>query len=174
MTPSTTLALETVMLSPHFAEIVKKVREVSPTWYLDQLDAAVTDVSAAQASTGERVGLDMADTPTWLRLGVLDAWASYCLGDATTCVHNPSADRPEPVFAAAWKPGIVACRACTHLLVLPRNSRADRICDACGYECAGLDAGDPIYPSSAQIASMLYHFGTCAGCRPSLANGVAA
>jgi len=167
-----TLALEAMMLHPRYPELAERLRALTPTGLLDQADAAATDAYAILAAGAEHLGAKgvspalAASVPGWIRLGVIDALTSYVNGSASTCPHNPDPARPQPVLTAAWRPGLVVCRLCTHLLALPRQSAADRTCDGCGYVCAGADDEDPIYPSMVQLGPVVYQYGACTRCNP--------
>ena len=73
----------------------------------------------------------------------------------------PNPDRPEPVFAAAWKPGLIVCALCTPLLKLV--GEADKTCDGCGHACAGVDVGDGICTVTVMLSALSY-----AACLPAL------
>ncbi|MET7705450.1 hypothetical protein [Micromonospora sp. NPDC005413] len=176
MTP--TLALERLMLHPAYEQFVEQLRAVAPVGHVDQLDAATSDALRLMTDTGRAIlgtsqahGADAADIPSWLRLGLLDTLTGWADGRASTCRHQPTPDRPQPVIAAAWKPGLVTCPGCVYLTALPRNSVRDRTCDACGRECAGPQHGDGIYPGMVQLGPLIYQYGTCGDCRPSTASG---
>lgn len=168
---TTTLALEQLLLHPELAKIADYVRAAMPTALRDQADAAATHAHAglnviSEVIGGGVVGLPTAEVPDWLRLGTIDAFVAHCLGTAATCLHNPDPMRPQPVVAAAWKPGYVVCARCIHLLALPRGGKADRTCDVCGRVCGGIEVDDGIYPSTVQLGPLLYQFGVCRECRP--------
>lgn len=173
MTPA--LALEALMLNPQYDQFVERARTVMPVGLVDQADAAATEAHAILAGAAVRLCDDQAhgatagDLPGWLRLGLLDTLATFAAGRATTCRHNPDAARPRPVLAAAWRPGMVVCPACAHLLSLKHNPAADAVCDSCGHQCAGVEHGDGIYPGMVQLGPMIYQYGTCGGCRPEIA-----
>ncbi len=76
--------------------------------------------------------------------------------------HVPDLRRPQAVAAAAWKPRLVTCSACTGLLALPRNSTADRRCDGCGTVTTGVENGDGIFPGLVVVVLM---FGLCSDCK---------
>lgn len=165
-----TLALEQLMLHPQYRQLADAIRASIPTATADQHDAANRDTSHVYTAIAEHLGGTIngrtADqTPAWIRLGVIDAWIGYCAGTGTTCMHAPTVERPTPVFAAAWKPGLIVCGPCIHLMTPRPGSLADRTCDGCGHECLGVDADDPIYPSGAQMGSLIYQFGVCTSCR---------
>jgi hypothetical protein len=169
VTKSATLALDD-LLSNLTAEQVTAFRSAIPTAMLDQLDAAAADVWAHMHATGpaERIPLALtpADHPGWLRLPLLDTFVNWIGGKAATCVHDPHPDRPQPVVAAAWRPGTIACTACEpFLFALRRGSEADRRCDGCGKVTRGPAADDGIYPVALQAGPMLYRAGVCRDCR---------
>ena len=171
-----------VELDAALAELTAKLAELTPG-ELDELRAAIPAGIRAQADQAnaaraqsigwtihdedDRVGfVSPPDIDEWLRLGALDALASWIDGHGRTCMHAPDHRRPEPVFACAWKPGLVVCAACLYLLDV--TGPADRICDCCGHLCAGIDGGDPIYAGTAWLGELAYEFGTCGDCRPDL------
>lgn len=166
-----TLALEALMTHPRFPEIAAQIRATLPSHLVDQADAAASDTDGVMVALtslfGGRTG---AATPGqldgWLRLGVLDTWVGFMANRAATCRHNPHPLRPQPVFAAAWKPGLVTCAACVNLFRLPPGAAADMTCDACGRICGGGDTGDPIHPSLVQFGPMVFQYGTCPDCDP--------
>jgi hypothetical protein len=130
----------------------------------DQANAAQAQ-SIAWAEHGDcvayvpRTGVD-----EWIRLGLLDALINWIDGRGRTCMHAPDYRRPEPVFACAWKPGLVVCAQCTHLLGV--TGIADATCDRCGRLCEGIEADDPIYTGTIWLGELAYEFGTCGDCRP--------
>lgn len=166
-----TLAFEELLLHPRFGEMVRHFRNIMPTGLRDQIDAAAIEThdglhqmrDSAQEGKVAAVGAD--SVGDWLRLGVIDALVAHCTGTAVTCAHNPHPAFPQPLLAAAWKPGLVVCGDCVHLLSLPKRSAANFTCDACGHVCAGDAAGDPLFIGASQLGPLLYRFGTCAACR---------
>jgi hypothetical protein len=106
-----------------------------------------------------------AAVPAWLRLSMLNALVVWASGRADTCLHQPTVHRPEPVFATAWKPNLVACGRCVPLTVLPRGSAADRTCDCCGRVTTGIENDDGIHPGRLAFGSMVFAFGACRDCR---------
>ncbi|MEV7264185.1 hypothetical protein AB0N38_11600 [Micromonospora aurantiaca] len=166
MTP--TLALEQIMLSPQYAAVLAAVRASTPVAMLDQLDAAATEATraavdaAALAGGGVLTASPPSAVPGWLRLGLLDALTRWTDGTAATCRHSPRPDRPEPVLAAAWRPGLVTCCLCTHLWRVGRE--ANLTCDGCGRVCEP----NSIHPAMAQLGGLIFMYGTCTGCRPAI------
>lgn len=172
MKAALTLGMDELLTNPRYAHVGAALRKLAPTSFTDQADAAVDHTDELRDALAgvlapekfRRGWAEAADYPDWLRLGVLDAFAGWITGETATCLHAPDPMRPQPLFAAAWKPGLVTCIRCTHLLVQPSRSRADKLCDGCGHECAGPDAGDGVYPGVVQLGVMLYEFGTCTSC----------
>lgn len=169
MTPA--LALERLMLDPEYDRFVEHARKILPVGLVDQADAAATEAHAMFSEVAVALADDPArattagELPGWLRLGLLDTLATFAAGRATTCRHNPVAGRPRPVLAAAWRPGMVVCPACAHLLSLRHDPTADAVCDGCGHQCAGPEHGDGIYPGMVRLGPLVLQYGTCGGCR---------
>lgn len=169
MTP--TLLLEHLMMHPRYPELVELARAAAPTAIADQVDAATDDALRTLTALAGVMGVDSTHTttpagvPGWLRLGVLDALSTFLTGAGSTCRHNPEPHRPQPVCAVAWRPGLVVCMRCTHLLNAP-TAKADRTCDSCGRECGGVDVDDPIWPGVVQLGPLVWQYGTCTDCKP--------
>lgn len=166
------LALESLMLHPDYDRFIAQVRQATPVALVDQLDAATTHATVVATTVAGRAGgydigaATAGDLPGWLRLGLLDALTQWADGKASTCRHSPDPDRPEPVLAAAWKPGLITCVRCAHLWSLGRE--ANLTCDCCGRVCP--TDGDGVYPGVTQFGSLLFQYGTCVDCRPSIAS----
>jgi hypothetical protein len=101
----------------------------APPGSLDQLGAAGAEaVAIAEAILGNRAeSIATCDVSDWLRLGLLDAFTTWAAGKGKTCLHASHYSRPEPVWSAAWKPGLVICGLCTHLFRM--TEQADYTCD---------------------------------------------
>lgn len=176
MTGRITLALDDLVTGadPELRAVVDRVAALEDVLWpglADQARAATADTTArlraaAAAATGRvsHTATPASDVPGWVRLGALDAVVGWLLGRSSTCMHAPDAYRPMPVGAAAWKPGLVVCGECAHLLQLPRGSDADRRCDGCGRVTEGVEVGDWILPVGMQVGVMLYSVGVCSGC----------
>lgn len=173
----TTLAVDELLdtlTAEQWQQLTTAAAEHVPGWraWADQAAAAADDATAAMTAAAVVLGgtgvvrSEYRATPEWIRLNVLSAYVGWAAGKASTCMHNPTAARPEPVFAAAWKPGLVTCARCPHLLELPRGSAKDRTCDGCGRVTTGPEHGDGIHPSRIQYGPMMLAFGTCEGCTP--------
>lgn len=150
---------------------VDHIRAMTPAWLLDQGDAAVNEM-ARNLQAGEQAGLFAAvanlptdQHPAWVRLGALDAMVRWWGGKHSTCMHGPHPMRPQPIVSAAWKPGLIVCAACQHLLRVPEGSVADRTCDGCGKVVAGVDSGDPMYPFTVVCGVLSHRVGVCQACR---------
>jgi hypothetical protein len=139
-------------------------RHISPG-FSDQVTAAADQaMKYAQTASGAQPGAVPQDQiPAWIRLGALDAVLGWLDRTGRTCMHDPDPLKPSPVYAAAWRPGLVTCMECTHLLE-PRG-KAAFICDCCGHQCDE-DAGDPIWPGMLGLGGMTFEFGCCTDCRP--------
>lgn len=175
MTPNparAALALDDLLSTPAGRAVLGEAARHAPTWFADQAGAAAADAvrwlefEATFMNAGKVGNVDRAEVPDWIRLGVTVAWTTWVLGRGSTCLHSPTVDRPEPVFATAWQPGLIACSRCIHLTVLRPGSVADRTCDGCGHVVAGLDDGEGIHPGRVQFGPLLYAYGTCPGCVP--------
>lgn len=169
--PSPVLLLDDLFADPEFIERAIELRRHAPPAFVDQLDAAAAQVTRGRTAALRSGALSSVapipyrQVPDWLRLGLLDSLVAWLQGEGSTCLHDPTLDRPQPVIAAAWRPQLVVCGHCAGLLALPRQSSADRRCDACGYETTGPGRGDGITPGQIQCGPLLYLFGTCNDCR---------
>jgi hypothetical protein len=166
----TALVLDELYTTPRGRQTITELNRHATTALVDQGRAAARDAHEWLEFEAPLLGapvteLDIATLPEWLRLDLLTTWAAWSAGTGRTCMHSPHPDRPEPVSAAAWRPGLVACARCVHLTVLPPGSTADRTCDACGHVVAGLpDEG--ISPGRLTFGPMVYGYGVCPECRP--------
>lgn len=164
------LALDQILCGPDAHEILGALRTCVPTDLLDQGDAAAADVAAGMrqaAASGVAdlfPELDPLDHPGWVRLGVLTAFTTLATGQASTCMHSPVASRPQPVFAAAWRPGLIACGRCTHLFAIT-NAAKDATCDGCGRVTTGPANNDGIWPCEVVFGLLTWKFGVCDDCR---------
>ncbi len=150
-------------------ELVAEIRRRVPTGYVDQLDAAHRDSVAIfenlAAIEDEPVRyVPQSSVDDWVRLGLLDTFLTWVSGNAQVCMHAPDYRRPGPVWAAAWKPGLVVCPPCVRLLKVFGD--ADKMCDRCGRVTAGIEANDPIYTMSVLLGALTYQAGACRDCRP--------
>jgi hypothetical protein len=170
---SAVLALDDLIAHPLYAELAELLRESTPAWQVDQHDAASRDalrwLEIEAPLIGGQVGEYLArDLPDWLRLGLLSTVVRWQTGHGATCLHAPHPDRPQQVYAAAWRPDLVTCPACQHLLILRPGSDEDRRCDCCGRVAAGLEHSDGIHPGRLTFGPVVFGFGTCGDCRYSL------
>ncbi|MER7363602.1 hypothetical protein [Nonomuraea wenchangensis] len=137
------------------------------TSLMDQGDAATEQLVEALSETALQVGsegmpLGYKSYPDWVRLGVLGTIARWGAGEGTTCRHAPSIARPRPVVSAAWKPDLVVCTACLHLLELPHSSAANHTCDGCGYVVPNTEI---LYSFTISHGWLMWQAGACADCR---------
>jgi hypothetical protein len=164
--------LDDLFRSAQAAPVAQAVRGVAPTGWLDQLDAAADQLADGVRHAGQTLAgvadigyRPYATYPAWVTLGVQQALAEWAAGTAATCQHQPVIAAPRPVHAAAWKPGLVVCGACTHLLALARTDPRDSRCDGCGHQCTGPDHGDGIWAHVIVAGALTYSVGVCGPCR---------
>lgn len=168
------LAVDDLLQRPDLGDLITRLRtsyrDAGQAWFLDQGDAATrqvrTGLAALTADSGAVLtGLMPSEHPDWIRLGLLTALMTWCAGKADTCVHVPDPRRPQPVAAAAWKPGLVVCSRCSHLTSLPRGSVRDRTCDSCGTVTGSAHGERGIWPVTVSQGSFMYMAGVCVDCR---------
>ncbi len=167
--PRATLALDDLIVTTSPAT-VRALRTRVPANLLDQADAAAGDARNLLQRVAEATGkplhhLHPASVDGWLRLSAVDALRGFLDGSARVCLHNPTPRHHEPIFACAWKPGLVVCALCITLLRAP-NRVADATCDRCGRVCAGVATNDGIYPLTLQLGMLTFNAGACPECRP--------
>ncbi|PBC57036.1 hypothetical protein [Rhodococcus sp. ACPA1] len=146
-----------------------KLRDAVPAGFQDQIRAATTDTEAMlmagiEATTGLRgkAHVPPSGVPDWLRLGALDELARLMAGTGRTCIHNPSFYRPQPIFAAAHKPGLVVCGRCLAMLIV--RGENSKVCDGCGHTCTGPENKDGIHETVVMIGGLAYSAGMCRDC----------
>lgn len=160
------LVLDDLFCHPDAAELLRAIRDagVVPSWLEDQFAAAGDQArggAEALVVTGRMhrgPKMPTVDHPEWVRLGLFHTFSAWVLGRGSTCMHSPVVTRPEPLFAAAWRPLLMVCGQCGHLFNIG-NPEKDRTCDGCGV------VGDTIYPAMAQAGFITYMFGVCDQCR---------
>jgi len=148
-------------------EVLEVIHRMQPVALRDQIAAASADTIAMIKQAMEKTGgtahkLDHGAIPEWIRLGLLDTLVRWDAGTGSTCIHMPGADRPQPVWSCAWKPGLVVCSMCSPLL--KAVGAMDQTCDRCGHVCDGIDAGDPIHLLRAVLGPLTYSAGACTDC----------
>lgn len=164
-----TLAFDDLLCSATPDELAA-LRALAPVQLLDQFDAAAVEVRdameqlVAQGDTNERVDMPAKGHPAWVRLGLINALVTWQAGKGSTCLHAPDPRFPQPVHAVAWKPGLVVCDLCPHLLALPRNSTADHRCDGCGTVSVGVENGGGIQGCVVSAGPLTYGIGVCPDC----------
>ena len=158
------------LLSTLTPDLAAELREHAPVAYADQLRAAQTQSEALAsfiADPGRTCHLPPTGIDDWLRLGLLDTFITWTSGQARTCTHMPDWRRPRPVLSCAWKPGLVVCARCTHLL--RATPAADKVCDLCGHTCTGVEHYDGISVVMVVFGALTYQAGACLHCVPSFA-----
>ncbi|WP_018601021.1 hypothetical protein [Mycobacterium sp. 155] len=121
-------------------------------------------VAAIEATTAALPGANGAvtstDVPMWVRLGMLSVTTAWVAGEARTCMHDPRPDGSVPGWAVAWKPDLVACPQCLHLL--EAGGIEEYRCDCCGRISLPEDGG--VRVASVGNGSLLYRAGACPDC----------
>jgi len=146
-------------LSPADVAELARLIPTGPATPAGHATAAALDLinTAGQTIPAGRVSYQRpADVPEWLRLAAVETLLLHHAGQVATCLHNPSPDGPKPIQAAAWRPGVVACLACSHLLRVA--GPAAYRCDACGAHA------DPIQDLTLALGPLLYAVGLCGRC----------
>lgn len=121
---------------------------------------------ASEALNKPAVPVNTQGVIPWVRLGLLDTWLGWIQDRDKTCIHNPTHRSTETALAAAWKPGLVVCLHCVHLLKM--YGEADRTCDGCGRVCDELSADRSIggiSPVMVTLGSLIYQTGMCDECK---------
>jgi hypothetical protein len=171
--PTVALAVADALRDPRFqATLTRLAHTAAPPGAADQMAAAAAHslqlTAAAFASDGaHHREVDVEDVPEWLWLPLVAEVLGLVAGTGRTCVHA-CPHRPAPYFAAAWRPGLVVCHTCLHLLHLRPGSAADRRCDRCGHVCAGPQLGDGIHPGTIHYGPLAYTYGLCGPCHREL------
>lgn len=154
------LADQMARLTPADALAVRQVADVLAPGMLDQMDAA-RDEALLVAALAAGSAPVMVEAPEWVVLLVAEAFLAYGTGQADTCPCSPSADRPSPVYAAAWRPGVIACgRHGAYLFAL--GGDAAKTCDRCG------SVVEDITTDAIVAGPLTFHFGLCPGCQTTI------
>lgn len=149
-------------------------REVA---YTDQIGAAAAEAtetvdrwSADGYAAGYYIEPGAWLSPSASHEWTMDVWREtfepWIAGGGRTCLHNPNIAAPQPVWAVAWRPGLVVCGECLPMLDLGVTAIEDRTCDRCGKVVAGPEHGEPIVTLSVQVDFMGMRIGACEGCSP--------
>jgi hypothetical protein len=154
-------------LSSLTPEQIEQARSLFPVAFRDQMRSAEADSFAAlmAAFDGVEPGPYISATDYWMRLALVDTWLKWASGTARTCMHMPDYHRPQPVAAAAWKPGLVSCVQCMHLFQLTGD--ADRTCDCCGR----IDS-EGVHPVGTTFGCLTYFAGVCDDCSAHQPEGI--
>ncbi|MDO3110468.1 hypothetical protein [Mycobacteroides abscessus] len=117
--------------------------------------------STVNALPGDSGAVRTQDVPMWVRLGALSVITAWVAGTARTCMHAPVPDGPVPGWAVAWKPDLVVCPQCLHLLSTASDVEEFR-CDCCGRISLEEDGGVAV--ATLANGSLLYRAGACPDC----------
>lgn len=158
-------------------ELMKGVRAVRarlPDLIRESFDSASREtyrrLEGAGAFGGRVAALTSdAPLPKWLRISIQETLLTWGAGRGRTCLHGPTMKPLAPVFSAAWKPWLVVCPKCTHMLTVRggRGSEEDNTCDAC-RRIASRTGDDFLQPSMVTVGPLTYMFGACKTCREEL------
>ena len=130
----------------------------------DQVEASLSETRRGWDRLSAVLGVDSDnDGPEWLRLAALDAMLGWMEGESRTCMHSPVPDRPQPILAAAWKPGLIACIRCPHLL--KENPLSNHVCDGCGRDFHPDKGREGIDLVFVKFSHLTYTAGACESCR---------
>lgn len=168
----TAVALDEMIRDHRQHVLLDACRDLAPPGWTDQAEATAEHLRDGwlRATAHRRADVTYRTArwgryPTWVTLGIMTTITEWAAEVGSTCTHAPTATRPQPVHAAAWRPGLVACGRCIFLLNLPRGAAAESLCDGCGHQCAGVDDGDPIWSSVIVAGVLTYSVGVCRSCR---------
>jgi len=155
------------MLAALTPEVAAALRGSVPVDLRDQHDAAATEAFRTLVQMGAHLGSKpvrppgWASLPGWLRLSAVDTMLGFFAGTGRTCLHA-TPHRAEPLFAAIWRPGLVVCSSCRHLLA-PRRGPDAHTCDGCGRVCPPTPE-EGVRPVTLQLGAFLFSTGTCPEC----------
>jgi len=160
MTP-TALDLDQV-LKDMDPDISAAIREAMPVSLRDQIASAARDSRgiAGIALGNEGQAVTASEVAPWLRLSALSELVSWFQGSESTCTHDPNPARPQSVWAAAWRPNLIVCGSCVHLLGSTRAT--DKNCDCCGRDTTGENALEVI----TLVGALAYLAFSCRECVP--------
>ena len=125
----------------------------------DQARAAVRHAETVIRDVAARNGSDVYEgfRIPWVREQVAVLFRALADGTARVCRHVGPDRPPQPLFAAAWDPGRLACAPCVDRLPAP-DPVADATCDRCGRVV------QPIYPGVVRVGMTLLSWGLCRRC----------
>lgn len=158
------------LLAAMTPEVAAALRTTIPVDLRDQLDAASCEISQTLALVGAHLGAEpiglpaWVALPAWLRLSVTDTLVGFAAGTGSTCMHAPHLGRAEPLHAAVWKPDLVTCMSCSHLLALGGGPAA-HTCDGCGRVCPPTHE-DGVRLVALAVGPVLFVTGCCPDCAP--------
>lgn len=99
----------------------------------------------------------IADLPVWLAAKLTAQREGWRLGIARTCTHNPKPGQTA-VHMCAWRPELVACPLCAHLLNITEKDPRGARCDCCDM------VADTI-GGKMTIGGITYWFSVCEPCQ---------
>lgn len=99
-----------------------------------------------------------ADLPVWLAVKLTAQRQAWVSGVARTCTHDPKPGR-SLAHMCSWKPELVVCPQCTHLLSITENDPSSNRCDCCDRDVAETIGG------RMTISGVTYWFVVCLSCQ---------
>jgi hypothetical protein len=169
--------VDAMMSEADAGELMKGVRSAHarlPDLMRESFDSASRETYQrleGAGAVGGRVAPLRSDAPLpkWLRISIQETLLTWGAGRGRTCLHDPTMERLVPVFSAAWKPWLVVCPECTHMLTVRggRGSEEDNTCDAC-RRLVSRTGDDFLQPSMVTVGPLTYMFGACKTCREEL------
>lgn len=164
---SMALAMSDFLGSPHYTEIAAEIMS-EPQWQEQansesgrQLAEFNTRVREEWEKRHGPTAESATISPEWITQSATHALVVWLAGQARTCMHDPRPDSGQPVFATAWKPGLIVCAHCTHLQT-PRGDEKYR-CDFCGSVSHPRDGGG-VHSASLNLGALWFEAGICSGC----------
>lgn len=97
------------------------------------------------------------DLPVWLAAKLYAQREGWRLGIARTCLHNPKPGRAA-VHMCSWRPELVTCPLCTHLLHVTVKDPRGSQCDCC-------DRAVDTIGGKMVVAEITYWFTVCEACQ---------
>jgi hypothetical protein len=151
------VVVDRLLHDPELRPILKTIAAGLPadSSFVEKLKAARRDADALldrmqpEATHGP--------APDWMRMATTAALVSWgVFRDAATCSHQPHPARPQPVYAAAFRPGLVTCQRCIPALI---DGTDPHRCDRCGETKA-----ETCLMGSMQLGAMTWLFHVCRSC----------
>lgn len=119
-----------------------------------------SEVDSANEAGGSGGPTAPVEVPDWIRLGMIAVATAWVADEVRTCMHNLRPDGAVPGWAVAWKPDLVVCPECLHLL--EAGGVEEFRCDCCGR--ISLPKAGGVGYTTVATDSLLYRAGACPSC----------